>query len=75
MVPVLDVEAEVDVEILVVVVMEDTVWLPGLPPHRLTFYHFSQVRNSLCFFYLERNTGVVNDAVVINIEQHEAVHS
>ena len=35
MVPVFNVEAEVDMEILVVVIMEDTVRLPGLPPLRL----------------------------------------
>jgi len=57
MVPVFNVKAEVDMEILVVVIMEDTVWLPGLPPQRL-----------------ESDTRVVNDAVIINIEQHEAVH-
>ena len=35
LVPVLDVEAEVDVEVLVVVVVEDAVGLPGLPPAAL----------------------------------------
>ena len=44
------------VEILVVVVMEDAVWLPGLPPQRL-----------------ESDAGVVDDAVIVDIEQHEAV--
>ena len=34
-VPVLNVKPEVDMEILVVVIMEDTVRLPGLPPLRL----------------------------------------
>ena len=34
-VPVLDVEPEVDVAVLVVVVVEDTVRLPGLPPECL----------------------------------------
>ena len=34
-VPVLYVESKVDMEILMVVVMEDTVWLPGLPPQGL----------------------------------------
>jgi hypothetical protein len=32
MVPELNVEPKVDVEVLVVVVVEDTVGLPGLPP-------------------------------------------
>lgn len=32
LVPQCTVEAEVDVEVLVMVVMEDTVWLPRLPP-------------------------------------------
>ena len=27
------------------------------------------------YLYLESNAGVVNDAVIVNIEQHEAVHS
>lgn len=35
LVPVLDVEAKVDVEVLVVVVVEDAVRLPRLPPVRL----------------------------------------
>ena len=48
MVPVFNVEAEVDMEILVVVIMEDAVWLPGLPPERLEFsYLIKQVRGYL----------------------------
>ena len=47
-IPKLNVKAEVDMEILVVVVMEDTVWLPGLPPQRLEFsYLIKQVRGYL----------------------------
>ena len=76
MVPVFNVKPEVDMEILVVVIMEDTVRLPGLPPQRLVqFYHFTGLNNSFSYLYLESNTGVVNDAVIINVEQHEAVHS
>lgn len=32
LVPIFDVEAEVDVEVLMMVVVEDAVWLPRLPP-------------------------------------------
>ena len=77
MVPEFNVEAEVDMEILVVVIMEDAVWLPGLPPLRLQFgvIIISAVKKMVGTFYLESYAGVVNDAVIINIEQHEAVHS
>jgi hypothetical protein len=34
-VPELDIEAKVDVEVLVVVIVEDAVRLPGLEPHSL----------------------------------------
>ena len=43
-------------EVLVVVVVEDTVRLPWLPPESL-----------------EGDTGVVNDAVIVNVEEHHAV--
>ena len=52
MVPVFNVEPKVDMEILVVVIMEDTVRLPGLPPQRLQFYRFREFQNSLLSFYL-----------------------
>jgi len=35
LVPILDVESEVDMEILVVIVVKYAVWLPGLPPFPL----------------------------------------
>ena len=43
-------------EVLMVVVVEDTVRLPGLPPESL-----------------EGDPGVVNDAVIVDIEEHHAV--
>ena len=43
-------------EVLVVVVMEDAVWLPGLPPESL-----------------EGDPRVVDDAVIVNVEEHHAV--
>ena len=43
-------------KVLVMVVMEDAVRLPGLPPERL-----------------KGNPGVVNDAVIVNVEEHSAV--
>ena len=75
-VPVLNVKPEVDMEILVVVIMEDTVRLPGLPPLRLQLGEISFSAEWLVRVgYLESNTRVVNDAVKIDIEQHETVHS
>ena len=63
-------------EILVVVIMEDTVRLPGLPPLRLQLGEISFSAERLVILsYLEGNAGVVNDAVKIDIEQHETVHS
>lgn len=73
-VPELDIETEVDLntesivlfvqkasklshmEVLVVVVMEDAVWLPRLPPESL-----------------EGDPRVVNDAVIVDVEEHHAV--
>ena len=43
-------------EVLVVVVVEDAVRLPGLPPESL-----------------EGDPGVVNDAVIVNVEEHHTV--
>jgi hypothetical protein len=58
LVPELDVEAEVDMEVLVVVVVEDAVGLPGLPP-----------------LPLEVDSGVVDDAVVVSVQQDCAVRN
>ena len=57
--------------------MKYAVWLPGLPPLRLQLgvIFISVVKKMVGYFYLESYAGVVNDAVIINIEQHEAVHS
>ena len=37
-IPVLDVEAKVDMEVLMVIVVEDAVWLPRLPPQSLKIF-------------------------------------
>ena len=99
-VPVLDVEPEVDVAVLVVVVVEDTVRLPGLPPECLQSavthragnegprsFHSAQRKTLLatCALSLlktsllrsdtnlEVDPRVVNDPVIVDVEQHEAV--
>lgn len=41
-------------EILMMVVVEDAVWLPGLPPS--TF---------------ESDAGMVDDAMIVGVQQHE----
>ena len=37
MIPEFDIEAKVDMEVLMMIIVEDAVWLPGLPPERLEF--------------------------------------
>ena len=60
-VPVLDVEPEVDVEVLVVVVVEDAVRLPGLPPECLQSAVTARAGNEgpRCFHGAQRKTLLV----------------
>ena len=76
-VPVLNVESKVDMEVLMMIVMEDTVRLPGLPPQTLTIipHSFIPIPIFHIVLYLKINSRMVNYPMIVNVKQHYAISS